>query len=141
MQAPCAKRARVHTYAYAQSASDPAGYSARLRKLYATRTYAYMYMRAQVCARAMIRQLLRLNVINAVTKHCTVAFNFKATCSMDTWALVKWLEQDSLSIIPTTWILEHNPLPALLPFEGKCYWKRKTSRYDVIVYAFSGKFV
>ena len=27
------------------------------------------------------------------------------------WALVKWIEEDRISVIPSTWLIEPSPLP------------------------------
>ncbi len=55
------------------------------------------------------------------------------------WALVKWIEEDRISIISSTWIIEPNPIPESgFPIKGKCYWKKKTNTLDTLLMAVSG---
>ena len=43
------------------------------------------------------------------------------------WALVKWIEEDRVSVIPSTWVTEPRPLPdAGFPVKGKSYWRKLT---------------
>ena len=44
------------------------------------------------------------------------------------WALVKWIEEDRISVIPSSWIVEPSSLPEQhdFPVAGSCYWKKKS---------------
>ena len=46
------------------------------------------------------------------------------------WALVKWIEEDRVSEIPSTWVTEPRPLPdAGFPVKGKSFWRKKTETF------------
>ena len=55
------------------------------------------------------------------------------------YALVKWIEEDRVSVIPTSWITK----PALpikkFPSAGACYWRKKSSVYDTLIFDISGE--
>lgn len=55
------------------------------------------------------------------------------------WVLVKWIEEDSVSVIPSSWVISPTPLPDELPVEGVCFWKKKTNILAAVVMAVSGK--
>ena len=47
------------------------------------------------------------------------------------WVLVKWIQEDRVSIIPCAWVVEPIPIPETgFPVEGRCYWRKKTSIFD-----------
>lgn len=55
--------------------------------------------------------------------------------------LVKWKEDNRISVVPTSWVLTPIPLPSSLPVDGECRWKKKNSHYDVTFIAQSGEWV
>ena len=57
------------------------------------------------------------------------------------WALVKWTEEKELTVIPSSWVVQPNPLPSLdlLPKEVTCIWKKKSNRYHAMLLAVSGQ--
>lgn len=55
------------------------------------------------------------------------------------WVLVKWIEEDYISTVPSSWVLKPDAIPtAGFPVAGVCYWQRKSSRWDVEILAISG---
>ena len=55
------------------------------------------------------------------------------------WVLVKWVEEDYVSIVSSSWVLEPNPIPTDgLPVAGVCYWQRKSSKWDVEILGLAG---
>ena len=48
------------------------------------------------------------------------------------WALIKWIEEDRFSVIPSGWVV--NPTPLLVEsFVVKgCYWKKKPVHFTAI---------
>ena len=55
------------------------------------------------------------------------------------FAMVKWIEEDRLSVIPSGWVLQPTPIVANdLPIEGVCYWKKKSSRHNTLIIEVSG---
>lgn len=53
--------------------------------------------------------------------------------------LVKWLKEDKVSTILKTWVLEPSPVPtAGFPLKGNCYWWKKPSTWDTVLFAVSG---
>lgn len=60
------------------------------------------------------------------------------SCAM-AWVLVKWLEENRLGAIPSSWVLEPSPIPETgLPMKGVCFWKRKSSKWDTLILAVAG---
>ena len=56
------------------------------------------------------------------------------------WALVKWIEEDRVSVIPSTWVTEPHPLPdAGFPVKGKSFWRKKTNIFETFLLNTSGK--
>lgn len=54
------------------------------------------------------------------------------------WVLVLWKEEDKHSVIPSDWVVEPNPVPTVLPVDGRCYWRKKTAAWDTRIIASSG---
>ena len=59
------------------------------------------------------------------------------------WTLVKWIDENRHSVIPSSWIVEPTMLEletSDFPVAGSCYWKKKTSVYDTQILQLSGEF-
>lgn len=76
-----------------------------------------------------------LNHLNLLKAHFTII-----TMSNGAWALVKWIEEDRISVIPTGWIVKPSDLAMdlKLPVSGSCYWKKKTNLYETLILEISG---
>ncbi len=54
------------------------------------------------------------------------------TFSMAEWAMVRWIQKDRISVIPTSWIVKPTVLELVqmkLPALGSCYWRKKSCVY------------
>ena len=41
---------------------------------------------------------------------------------------MKWIEEDRISVIPSTWVIQPSPLPdAGFPIKGKYFFRKKTN--------------
>lgn len=57
------------------------------------------------------------------------------------WALVKWIQEDRVSVIPTAWIVTPEDLEEKKidePIAGTCFWKKKTNVYQTLILRISG---
>ena len=55
------------------------------------------------------------------------------------WVLVKWLKHTSR--LPSSWVLKPTPLPeGGFPIDATCFWRKKTSTWETVILAVSGKF-
>ena len=55
------------------------------------------------------------------------------------FALVRWIDEDQVSVIPVGWVLQPATIDESdLPIKGVCYWKKRTSKHDTIILAVSG---
>lgn len=60
---------------------------------------------------------------------------------MVAWALVKWLNEDRVSVIPSTWVVKPSTVDNIqLPVNDCCYWKKKSVTYDTEILDVSGEF-
>ncbi len=53
------------------------------------------------------------------------------------FVLVKWVKEDSLSIISAAWVLQPSTIGDL-PVDAMCYWKKRSNKLDAIILARSG---
>ena len=59
-------------------------------------------------------------------------------CGMS-WALVRWLEERKVGVVPSRWVLKPSPLPESgFPLKGLCYWKRKTDVWETLILGVAG---
>ena len=58
------------------------------------------------------------------------------------FVLVRWLKEDRVSVIPSSWAVQPNPIPAQseLPVKGLCFWRKKGNKYDTMILKVSGIF-
>lgn len=57
-------------------------------------------------------------------------------------ALVRWTDEDQVSVIPIGWVLQPATIDESdLPTQGVCYWKKRTSKHDTVVLAVSGMYI
>ena len=56
------------------------------------------------------------------------------------WVLVQWVEENTLSVVPSAWVIDPTPLPSVdgFPTKGTCYWRKKTNVLDTVLLAVSG---
>ena len=57
------------------------------------------------------------------------------------FALVRWTDEDRVSVIPSAWVLQPATIDESdLPTPGVCFWKKRTSRHDTTILAVSGTY-
>ena len=65
--------------------------------------------------------------------------SFLVNVEVMAYALVRWIDEDRVSVIPVGWVLQPATIDESdLPTQGVSYWKKQTSKHDTVILAISG---
>lgn len=65
--------------------------------------------------------------------------HFMLNVEVMAFALVRWIEEDRVSVVPVGWVLQPATIDASdLPTQGVCYWKKRSSKHDTVILTVSG---